>query len=73
MKRAFDRYILKEIASPFAIGLLVYTFTLLINQILILSKTLIAKGATVGTVLKILLYLLPDLFSFTPAPLMLAP
>jgi len=65
MKRAFDRYILKEIASPFAIGLLVYTFTLLINQILILSKTLIAKGATVGTIFKILLYLLPDLFAFT--------
>ncbi len=65
MKRAFDRYILKEIASPFAIGLLVYTFTLLINQILILSKTLISKGATAGTIFKILLYLLPDLFSFT--------
>ena len=65
MKRVFDRYILKEIASPFAIGLLVYTFTLLINQILILSKTLIAKGATAGTIFKILLYLLPDLLSFT--------
>ena len=65
MKRAFDRYILKEIASPFAIGLLVYTFTLLINNILILSKTLIAKGATAGTIFKILVYLLPDLFSFT--------
>ena len=65
MKRAFDRYILKEIASPFAIGLLVYTFTLLINNILILSKTLIAKGATAGTIFMILVYLLPDLFSFT--------
>jgi LPS export ABC transporter permease LptF/LPS export ABC transporter permease LptG len=65
MKRVFDRYILKEIASPFAIGLLVYTFTLLINQILILSKTLISKGATAGTIFKILLYLLPDLLSFT--------
>jgi LPS export ABC transporter permease LptF/LPS export ABC transporter permease LptG len=65
MKRAFDRYILKEIASPFAIGLLVYTFTLLTNQILLLSKTLIAKGVTVGTVFKILFYLLPDFLSFT--------
>jgi LPS export ABC transporter permease LptF/LPS export ABC transporter permease LptG len=65
MKRAFDRYILKEIASPFAIGLLVYTFTLLIQQILILSKTLISKGATVGTIFKILLFLLPDFFAFT--------
>ena len=65
MNKDFDRYILKEIASPFAIGLLVYTFTLLTNQILILSKTLIAKGVTTGTVFKILLYLLPDMLSFT--------
>lgn len=65
MNRAFDRYILKEIASPFAIGLSVYTFTLLINQIIILAKTLIAKGAAAGTIFKIFLYLLPDLLSFT--------
>jgi LPS export ABC transporter permease LptF/LPS export ABC transporter permease LptG len=65
MNKDFDRYIIKEIASPFAIGLLVYTFTLLTNQVLILSKTLIAKGVTAGTVFKILLYLLPDMLSFT--------
>jgi LPS export ABC transporter permease LptF/LPS export ABC transporter permease LptG len=65
MNKDFDRYILKEIASPFVIGLLVYTFTLLTNQIIILSKTLIAKGVTAGTVFKILFYLLPDLLSFT--------
>jgi LPS export ABC transporter permease LptF/LPS export ABC transporter permease LptG len=65
MKRVFDRYILKEIASPFAIGLSVYTFTLLINQILILSKTLISKGATAGTIFRMFLYLLPDFLSFT--------
>jgi len=63
--KAFDRYVLKEIASPFAVGLAVYTFTLLVNQILILSKTLISKGATLGTVLQILVYLLPNLLSFT--------
>ncbi|HSQ35744.1 MAG TPA: LptF/LptG family permease [Candidatus Binatia bacterium] len=65
MTKDFDRYILKEIASPFAIGLLIYTFTLLTNQVLILSKTLIAKGVTAGTVFKILFYLLPDMLSFT--------
>ncbi len=65
MNKDFDRYILKEIASPFGIGLLVYTFTLLTNQVLILSKTLIAKGVTAGTVFKILFYLLPDMLSFT--------
>jgi len=65
MNKAFDRYILKEIASPFGIGLLIYTLTLLTNQILILSKTLITKGVSAGTVVKILFYLLPDLLSFT--------
>jgi hypothetical protein len=30
----FDRYIIKEIAPPFFIGLLIYTFVLLMNQIL---------------------------------------
>ncbi|MCK4835255.1 MAG: LptF/LptG family permease [Candidatus Aminicenantes bacterium] len=65
MIKSFDRYILKEIISPFAIGLLVYTFTLLINQILVLSNVLISRGATTATILKILLYLLPDFLSFT--------
>jgi len=65
MLKSFDRYVLKEIASPFAIGLLVYTFTLLIHNILYLSNILISRGATTATIIKILLYLLPDLLSFT--------
>jgi LPS export ABC transporter permease LptF/LPS export ABC transporter permease LptG len=63
--KSFDRYILKEIASPFGIGLLVYTFTLLINMIFVLSDTLIAKEASLLTVLEILGYMLPDFLSFT--------
>jgi len=65
MLKSFDRYVLKEIASPFALGLVVYTFTLLINMIFILSGTLIAKEASTITVLEILLYMLPDFLSFT--------
>ncbi len=65
MFKTFDRYVLKEIASPFAIGFIVYTFTLLINQILILSYTLISKAATTETIFKILIYLLPDFLAFT--------
>ncbi|NIM16485.1 MAG: LptF/LptG family permease [Candidatus Aminicenantes bacterium] len=63
--KSFDKYILKEIASPFGIGLLVYTFTLLINMIFVLSDTLIAKEASILTVLEILAYMLPDFLSFT--------
>ena len=65
MLKSFDRYVLKEIASPFTLGLVVYTFTLLINMIFILSGTLIAKEASTMTVLEILLYMLPDFLSFT--------
>lgn len=65
MLKSFDKYILKEIAAPFSVGLVIYTFTLLINMIFILSHTLISKGATTFTIIKILMYLLPDLLSFT--------
>lgn len=65
MFKSFDRYVLKEIWSPFAVGLTVYTFTLLINHVLKLSKLLITKGTSAGIVFKILLFLMPDLLSFT--------
>ena len=65
MLKSFDKYILKEIAAPFSVGLIIYTFTLLINMIFVLSHTLISKGATTFTIIKILMYLLPDLLSFT--------
>ncbi|MCK4765815.1 MAG: LptF/LptG family permease [Candidatus Aminicenantes bacterium] len=65
MFKSFDRYLLKEIASPFTMGLLVYTFTLLINTIFLLSRTLIEKEASTLTIIKILVYLLPDFLSFT--------
>ena len=63
--KSIDRYLLKEIASPFGIGLLVYTFTLLINMILILSERLISRDVSGTTLVKILIYLVPDLLSFT--------
>jgi LPS export ABC transporter permease LptF/LPS export ABC transporter permease LptG len=65
MLKSFDRYILKEIASPFALGLIVYTFTMMIDMIFYLSGTLIAKEASMLTVINILLYMMPDFLSFT--------
>ena len=65
MLKSFDKYVLREIASPFCLGLVVYTFTLLINMIFILSGTLIEKEASTLTVLEILIYMLPDFLSFT--------
>lgn len=65
MFRLFDRYILKEIIPPFLIGLLVYSFVLLMNQILLLSELLIARGVPFRTVLDLLIYLIPSVLAFT--------
>jgi LPS export ABC transporter permease LptF/LPS export ABC transporter permease LptG len=63
--RLFDRYILKEITPPFFIGLLIYTFVLLMNQILLLSELFIARGVSFRVVLELLVYLIPSVLAFT--------
>ena len=65
MLKLFDRYILKEISPPFLLGLLIYSFVLLMNQLLQLPALFIAKGVTLGVTLKLLLYLVPAILAFT--------
>lgn len=63
--KKFDRYIIWEIVPPFLIGLLLYTFVLLMNNILQLAELFVAKGVGIKIVLKILLLLLPSILAFT--------
>ncbi len=63
--KLFDWYVLKEIFPPFALGLGVYTFVLLMNQILVLSDWFIDRGVALKTVLNLLLYLIPSVLAFT--------
>ena len=65
MFKFFDRYIIREIVPPFLIGLLIYTFVLLMNQILLLSELFIAKGVSFGETVKIFIYLIPSILAFT--------
>lgn len=65
MFKLFDRYILKEIIPPFFLGLLIYSFVLLMNQLLQLPTLFIAKGATLAVTLKLLVYLIPAILAFT--------
>lgn len=65
MFKLFDRYIVRDIAPPFFLGLLVYSFVLLMNQLLQLPTLFIAKGATFGVTLKLLVYLIPAILAFT--------
>jgi len=61
----FDRYIIKEIIPPFFIGLLIYTFVLLMNQILQLSEIFITRGVAFKAAVTIFIHLVPSVLAFT--------
>jgi LPS export ABC transporter permease LptF/LPS export ABC transporter permease LptG len=64
MFKFFDRYILREVAPPFGIGLLLCAFVLLMNQILLLAELFITKGVSFGLAAEVLIYLIPSLLAF---------
>lgn len=64
MLKRFDRYLLREIVPPFFIGLLIYSFVLLMNQIFLLSELFIARGVSFTAVTLIFVYLVPAVLAF---------
>lgn len=65
MLSILDRYLIREIALPFVLGLVVLTFVLEIPPILREAEALIAKGVEWGVVFRVLLTLLPQALSLT--------
>jgi len=65
MFKFLDRYILKELIPPFFIGLLIYSFVLLMNQLLLLSELFVAKGVALSVTIQLLVYLVPSILAFT--------
>ncbi len=63
--KILDRYLIREIALPFAIGLVVLTFVLEIPPILREAEALISKGVEWGVVFRVLLTLLPQALALT--------
>ena len=63
--RLLDRYIVREMLAPSAIGLLVFTFVLLIDQIPRLLAVLVARSADLATILRVFLNLLPSILAVT--------
>jgi len=71
--RTLDRYLYKELLSPFALGLLLFTFFLLIDKIFDLTELLINKGVPAWMVGMLLVYILPAFLVLTiPMALLLA-
>lgn len=65
MTKIIDRYILKEVAPPFFLGLLIYSFVLLMNQLLQFPDLFIARGVGFADAMKLLVYLIPAILAFT--------
>jgi len=60
-----DRYVVREVLPPTGLGLLLFTFILLLDQITNLMKVLVSRGADLATVVRAFAYLLPSIFSVT--------
>jgi LPS export ABC transporter permease LptG/LPS export ABC transporter permease LptF len=60
-----DRYITRELILPFLLGLVVFTFLLMIQPLADYSEQLIAKGVSWGIVARVLATLLPQALAVT--------
>ena len=65
MLRITDRYILREVIPPFLLGLVIFTFLLMIPPIMEVVEELIAKGVDTLTVLRIVGTLVPQGLALT--------
>ena len=63
--KILDRYFLREILPPFGLGLLVYSFVLMANQILQYPELFISQGVSFTDSTKLLFYLVPAILAFT--------
>ena len=63
--RILTRYILKEVLSHAFIGGAIFTFVLFIRYLPALLDLLVRNSASLGSVLKIILFMLPDMLTVT--------
>jgi LPS export ABC transporter permease LptG/LPS export ABC transporter permease LptF len=69
--RIIDRYVIREVLLPLLIGLLVFTFILIIPFLIQYAETFIAKGVPFSVVLRIMATLLPQALALAiPAALL---
>ena len=63
--RLIDRYVIREVLGPFVIGLLIFTFILIIPFLIDLAEKFISKGVPPAVVLQIMATLLPQALGLT--------
>ncbi len=68
-----DRYIIRESFPPFVVGILVFTFVMLMSQFLRLVEMIINKGVGLGVAFRLVGYLMPSIMVITiPMSVLLA-
>ena len=73
MPRIVHRYIFREIIVPFALGLSLFTFVLLIARLIKLIELVVNRGVPLLSVLRLLSYILPAFLEVTlPMAMLLA-
>jgi LPS export ABC transporter permease LptG/LPS export ABC transporter permease LptF len=65
MFRIIDRYIIRELILPFLLGLVVFTFLLMIQPLADYSEQLISKGVSWTVVVRVLVTLIPQALAIT--------
>ncbi len=65
MVKLLDRYVLTEVGPPFLLGMGVFTFLFLMNQLIRLADLILVQGVGTWQVFKVLAYTLPSLAVFT--------
>jgi len=68
-----DRYIVRELVSPFGLGVTLFTFFLVLDRIYNLTELVITKGVPFHLVLQLLVFMLPSFLAHTlPMALLVA-
>ena len=65
MKRILSLYIIREIASLFLLGIMVFTLVLLMGRLIKLTDLVISRGVPLADVSRMILYLMPSFLVFT--------
>jgi LPS export ABC transporter permease LptF/LPS export ABC transporter permease LptG len=63
--RTIDRYVIREVLWPFVIGLLVFTFMLIIPFLIEYAESFISKGVPIPVVLRVMGTLMPSALALT--------
>jgi lipopolysaccharide export system permease protein len=65
MKRILNLYIIREIASLFLLGIMIFTLVLLMGRLIKLTDLVISRGVPLADVSRMILYLMPSFLVFT--------